>query len=190
MFTVGTTFGVVYAVTGRDYDIDAHAVGDVDTLLLPSADLIELEESSPDLMLTVLRRLVTGAFDSLDWVTRAMVTPIEPDHRRTPRPASEPSTVSAQIAANAVSSDAAQAPVASCRAPSDDRPEAGHRVAAGLHDRGQLPVLPQRPGAQHDDGEDHDEAAALRDAGQRAPQRPQVRGEQQAERHGRPTARR
>jgi hypothetical protein len=75
MFTVGTTFGVVYAVTGRDYDIDAHAVGAVDALLLPSDDLTELDVSAPGLMLAVLRRLVTGAFDSLDWVTRALVTP-------------------------------------------------------------------------------------------------------------------
>ena len=29
----------------------------------------------PDLMLALLRRLVAGAFDSLDWVTRALITP-------------------------------------------------------------------------------------------------------------------
>ena len=35
MFTVGTTFGTIYAVTQRGYDIDAHARDDVEALLLP-----------------------------------------------------------------------------------------------------------------------------------------------------------
>jgi glutaminase len=75
MFTVGTTFGVVYAVAQREYDIDAHAKGAVEALLLPVAALAELSRISPDLMLALLRRLVSGAFDSLDWVTRTLVTP-------------------------------------------------------------------------------------------------------------------
>jgi glutaminase len=75
MFTVGTTFGVVYAVAGRGYDIDAHAVDAVEALLLPIDDLVELNATEPGLMLVLLQRLVTGAFDSLDWVTRALVTP-------------------------------------------------------------------------------------------------------------------
>ncbi|MET0864909.1 MAG: glutaminase A [Nakamurella sp.] len=75
MFTPGTTFGVVYAVAQRDYDIDAHAKGEVQALLLPVAALAELSRISPDLMLALLRRLVAGAFDSLDWATRALVTP-------------------------------------------------------------------------------------------------------------------
>jgi glutaminase len=75
MFTVGTTFGVVYAVAGRGYDIDAHAVDAVEALLLPTDALVELSASAPGLMLAMLQRLVTGAFDSLDWVTRALVTP-------------------------------------------------------------------------------------------------------------------
>ena len=75
MFTVGTTFGVVYAVAGRGYDIDAHAVGAVEAQLLPIDDLVELNANEPALMLVLLQRLVTGAFDSLDWVTRALVTP-------------------------------------------------------------------------------------------------------------------
>jgi glutaminase len=75
MFTVGTTFGVVYAVAGRGYDIDAHAVDAVEALLLPIDDLVELNATEPGVMLVLLQRLVTGAFDSLDWVTRALVTP-------------------------------------------------------------------------------------------------------------------
>ncbi|MEP6559948.1 MAG: glutaminase A [Nakamurella sp.] len=75
MFTVGTTFGVVYAVAQRDYDIDAHASGDVQALLLPVAALAELSRLSPDLMLALLRRLVAGAFDSLELMTRTLVTP-------------------------------------------------------------------------------------------------------------------
>ena len=74
MFTVGTTFGVAYAVAGREYDVDAHAHGTVDTLLLPADALAELSEVAPELMLVLLRRLVTGAFETLDWVTRALVT--------------------------------------------------------------------------------------------------------------------
>ena len=75
MFTVGTTFGVIYAVTERAYDIDAHARGAVQTCLLPMAALEDLTESEPGLMLALQRRLLAGAFDSLDWVTRALITP-------------------------------------------------------------------------------------------------------------------
>jgi glutaminase len=75
MFTVGTTFGTIYAVTQRGYDIDAHARDDVEALLLPMAAIAELSETAPDLMLALQRRMLAGAFDSLDWVTRALVTP-------------------------------------------------------------------------------------------------------------------
>ena len=75
MFTVGTTFGVIYAVARRDFDIDAHAVGEVQALQLPMAALDELSRDAPELLIAVLRRLVTGAFENLDWVTRALVTP-------------------------------------------------------------------------------------------------------------------
>ena len=75
MFTVGTTFGTIYAVTRRDYDVDAHARDDVEAMLLPMAAITELSQSAPDLMLALQGRLLTGAFDSLDWVTRALVTP-------------------------------------------------------------------------------------------------------------------
>jgi glutaminase len=74
MFTVGTTFGTIYAVTQRGYDIDAHARDDVEALLLPMAAIAELSRSAPDLMLALQARLIAGAFDSLDWVTRALVT--------------------------------------------------------------------------------------------------------------------
>lgn len=75
MFTVGTTFGVIYAMTERDYDIDAQARGAAQTVLLPMAALADLYQSAPELMLALQRRLLTGAFDSLDWVTRALITP-------------------------------------------------------------------------------------------------------------------
>jgi hypothetical protein len=41
-------------------------------MLLPMPAIAELGETSPDLSLALLRRLVEGAFDSLDWVTRAL----------------------------------------------------------------------------------------------------------------------
>ncbi len=72
MLAAGTTFGVAYAVAERAFDIDADAVGSVDTLLLPVERLNALGESAPDLILTLLRRLVAGAVDTLDWVTRAL----------------------------------------------------------------------------------------------------------------------
>ncbi len=72
MFTAGTTFGVAYAVTERVYDIDANAVGPVRALLLPVEQLRLLSESAPDLVLALLRRLVAGAVDTLDWVTRSI----------------------------------------------------------------------------------------------------------------------
>jgi len=75
MFTVGTTFGTIYAVTQRGYDIDAHARDEVEALLLPMEAIAELNRSAPDLMLELQRRLIAGAFDSLDWVTRALITP-------------------------------------------------------------------------------------------------------------------
>lgn len=75
MFTAGTTFGVAYAVAGREYDIDATARGDVEAMVLPAPAIAELATQAPDLMLTLMSRLVTGAFEHLDWVTRALVTP-------------------------------------------------------------------------------------------------------------------
>ena len=44
-------------------------------MLLPMDAIAELSQSAPDLMLALQRRLIAGAFDSLDWVTRALVTP-------------------------------------------------------------------------------------------------------------------
>ncbi len=75
MFTAGTTFGVAYAVAGREYDIDATARGDVEAMVLPASAIADLATTAPDVMLTLMSRLVTGAFDNLDWVTRALVTP-------------------------------------------------------------------------------------------------------------------
>jgi glutaminase len=75
MFTAGTTFGVAYAVAGREYDIDATARGAVEAMVLSARDIADLSATAPDLMLTLMSRLITGAFDHLDWVTRALVTP-------------------------------------------------------------------------------------------------------------------
>jgi glutaminase len=75
MFTAGTTFGVAYAVAGREYDVDATARGEVAAMVLPAPAIAELTATAPDLMLTLMSRLVTGAFDHLDWVTRALVSP-------------------------------------------------------------------------------------------------------------------
>lgn len=75
MFTAGTTFGVAYAVAGREYDVDATAQGEVAAMVLPAPAIAELTATAPDLMLTLMSRLVTGAFDHLDWVTRALVSP-------------------------------------------------------------------------------------------------------------------
>ena len=74
MFTAGTTFGVAYAVAGREYDIDATARGAVEAMVLPAAAIAELTAAAPDLMLTLMSRLVTGAFEQMDWVTRALVS--------------------------------------------------------------------------------------------------------------------
>jgi len=41
-------------------------------LLLPVEQLRSLSESAPDLVLALLRRLVAGAVDTLDWVTRSL----------------------------------------------------------------------------------------------------------------------
>jgi hypothetical protein len=59
---------------GRAYDVDAHARDDVDARLLPVAALTELGRTAPDLMLALLGRLVAGAFDSIDWMTRALIS--------------------------------------------------------------------------------------------------------------------
>ena len=37
--------------------------------------IAELRQTAPDLMLELQGRLLAGAFDTLDWVTRALVTP-------------------------------------------------------------------------------------------------------------------
>ena len=36
--------------------------------------LAELTAAAPDLMLTLMSRLVTGAFEQMDWVTRALIS--------------------------------------------------------------------------------------------------------------------
>lgn len=75
VFTPGTTFGVVYAVAGRDYDLDATARADTTAHLLPQAAIDDLTREGPGVLLTLLRRLVVGSMDQLDWVTRSLVTP-------------------------------------------------------------------------------------------------------------------
>lgn len=75
VFTPGTTFGVVYAIAGRDYDLDATARADTTAHLLPQAEILAMTAADPGVLLTVLRRLVIGSMDQLDWVTRTLVTP-------------------------------------------------------------------------------------------------------------------
>ena len=62
-------------LAGREYDVDATARGEVAAMVLPAPAIAELTATAPDLMLTLMSRLVTGAFDHLDWVTRALVSP-------------------------------------------------------------------------------------------------------------------
>jgi glutaminase len=73
MFTVGTTFGVIYAVAARNFDVDAHAVGEVRVVQLPMSALADLKRTAPEVLVVIMQRLVAGAFDNLDWVTRALV---------------------------------------------------------------------------------------------------------------------
>ena len=53
MFTAGTTFGVVYALARRPYEIDAHAVGPVRAAVLEMAALDQFSERDPDIMLSL-----------------------------------------------------------------------------------------------------------------------------------------
>ncbi len=49
MFTAGgTTFGVAYAVAGREYDIDATARGDVEAMVLPAPAIADLATTALD----------------------------------------------------------------------------------------------------------------------------------------------
>ena len=72
-FTAGTTFGTVYAISHRALDVDAHARGAVETVLLPMAGLDELAGTAPDLLLALQRRLLVGVLDPLEWATRAVL---------------------------------------------------------------------------------------------------------------------
>lgn len=63
---------VTYAVAARDLDVDAHAVGEVRTVRLPMSALAELTDAAPELLILLMRRLVAGAFDNLEWVTRTL----------------------------------------------------------------------------------------------------------------------
>ena len=75
MFTVGTTFGVVYALARRPYEIDAHAVGPVRAAVLEMAALDQLSEREPDLMLSLLRALVSREFSNLNWIAKSLASP-------------------------------------------------------------------------------------------------------------------
>jgi CRP-like cAMP-binding protein len=75
MFTVGTTFGVVYALARRPYDIDARAVGPVRAAVLEMAALDQVSEREPALMLALLRALVSTEFSNLNWVVKALASP-------------------------------------------------------------------------------------------------------------------
>ena len=75
MFTVGTTFGMVYALARRPYDIDAHAVGPVRAAVLEMAVLDQFSEREPELMLSLLRALVSTEFSNLNWVVKTLASP-------------------------------------------------------------------------------------------------------------------
>jgi len=64
----------------------------------------------------------------------------------------------------------------------DGRAGGRHQVPAALHERGHAPAVGLVAGPAHHEGEDDHETAALRGAGDRTPQRPQLRSEQQAQR--------
>jgi hypothetical protein len=75
MFTVGTTFGVVHALARRPYDIDARAVGSVRAAVLEMAALDQISEREPQLMLSLLRALVSTEFSNLNWVVKTLASP-------------------------------------------------------------------------------------------------------------------
>jgi CRP-like cAMP-binding protein len=74
MLTVGTTFGVVYALARRPYDIDAHAVGPVRAAVLDMAALDQFSEREPELMLSLLRALVSTEFSNLNWIVKTLAS--------------------------------------------------------------------------------------------------------------------
>jgi len=74
MFTAGTTFGVVYALARRPYDIDAHAVGAVRAAVLEMAALDQISEREPQLMLSLLRALVSTEFSNVNWVLKTVAS--------------------------------------------------------------------------------------------------------------------
>ena len=74
-FTVGTTFGVVYALARQPYEIDAHAVGPVRAAVLEMTALDQLSEREPDLMLSLLRALVSREFSNLNWIAKSLAAP-------------------------------------------------------------------------------------------------------------------
>ena len=75
MFTVGTTFGVVYALARRPYEIDANAAGPVRTAVLEMAALDQFSEQDPDLMLSLMRALVSTEFTNLSWIVKSLASP-------------------------------------------------------------------------------------------------------------------
>ena len=75
MFTVGTTFGVVYALARRPYEIDAYAVGPVRAAVLEMAALDQFSEREPDIMLSLLRALVSTEFTNLTWIAKRLASP-------------------------------------------------------------------------------------------------------------------
>ena len=72
-FAPGTTFGTIYTVDDRPYDVDARARGSVEARLLPSEQFAELGRLAPDLALTLQRRLLIEALEPLEWATTALM---------------------------------------------------------------------------------------------------------------------
>ena len=69
----GTTFGTIYTVDGRPYDVDARARGSAEARLLPSEQFAELGRLAPDLALTLQRRLLIEALEQLEWAASALM---------------------------------------------------------------------------------------------------------------------
>jgi glutaminase len=74
MFTVGTTFGMVYALARRPYDIERMRSGRC-AAVLEMAALDQFSKREPELMLSLLRALVSTEFNNLNWIVNTIASP-------------------------------------------------------------------------------------------------------------------
>ena len=58
----------------RPYDVEAVAVGTVRVGVLDMAALDELWSAQPEVMLALLRVLVSASFDNLTWIARTLAS--------------------------------------------------------------------------------------------------------------------